>query len=245
MLVAAAIAVFLGATLQSATGFGFALVAAPVLFAVATPEEAVTTVIVLSTVTGVMLLAFDRNHAVILRRPVVGMLAGAVPGAIAGVFVLEAASKEALQVVVGVGVIAAAAMQARRAVRVDPHELAGAPAIGLLAGILTTTTSLNGPPLALWLQHAGVAAREFRATLAASFIGLNVIGLLALLALAGGEVGRGAGDVAILVVVAIAGQFAGREVFHRLDAERFRLIGIALAVISGAATLGIGLATLL
>ena len=39
--IAAGVAVLAGAALQSATGFGFALVAAPLLFAATEPEQAV------------------------------------------------------------------------------------------------------------------------------------------------------------------------------------------------------------
>ena len=46
----AALAVFVGAALQSATGFGFALVAAPVLFALLGPREAVTAGVLLGLV---------------------------------------------------------------------------------------------------------------------------------------------------------------------------------------------------
>ena len=39
--IAAGVAVLAGAALQSATGFGFALVSAPLVFAAAEPEQAV------------------------------------------------------------------------------------------------------------------------------------------------------------------------------------------------------------
>ena len=45
--IAAGVAVLAGAALQSATGFGFALVSAPLLFAAAEPEQAVGLLIVL------------------------------------------------------------------------------------------------------------------------------------------------------------------------------------------------------
>ena len=242
----AATAVFVGAALQSATGFGFALVAAPVLFAVVSPEEAVTTVIVLSTITGVMLLALDRNSSAVLRGPVARMLAGAVPGAIAGVFILEALRKDVLQVAVGIGVIGAALLQARARAEVRAQrEPEGAPAFGLLAGTLTTTTSLNGPPLVLWLQHAGVGRRELRATLAACFIGLNLLGAAAMLALGALEAPGNEARLAVLITATIAGQIAGREIFIRLDERRFRAVGIVLATVSGAVTLGIGAASVL
>lgn len=60
-LAAAALALFLGAALQSATGFGFALVSAPILFALLGPQEAVTAGILVALVlNGLTLLAGRR-----------------------------------------------------------------------------------------------------------------------------------------------------------------------------------------
>ena len=64
----AALAVFLGATLQSATGFGFALVAAPFLFALLGPREAVTAGVLLGLLLNGLTLATERRRPVVLGR---------------------------------------------------------------------------------------------------------------------------------------------------------------------------------
>ena len=48
---------------------------------------------------------------------------------------------------------------------------------GLAAGVLTTTISANGPPLALWLDAEGVRGREMRDTLQVLFAGFNLAGV--------------------------------------------------------------------
>ena len=62
MPLAAAAAVAAGAALQSATGFGFSLVAAPLLFAAVDPEEAVGLLIVLGSVVNLLTLASERRR---------------------------------------------------------------------------------------------------------------------------------------------------------------------------------------
>ena len=52
----AALAALLGAAVQSATGFGFALVLSPALFAVMEPTEAVTALLLLGAVLNVLVL---------------------------------------------------------------------------------------------------------------------------------------------------------------------------------------------
>ena len=56
LLIAATVAVAAGAVLQSATGFGFALVAAP-LFPALGPQEAIGTMLALACVGSVLILA--------------------------------------------------------------------------------------------------------------------------------------------------------------------------------------------
>ena len=57
----AAVAAFLGAFVQSTTGFGFALVLSPALFAVMDPVEAVMTLIVLGLALSLLVL-FERGR---------------------------------------------------------------------------------------------------------------------------------------------------------------------------------------
>lgn len=56
MPLVAAAAVAAGAALQSATGFGFSIVAAPIVFAVVDPQEAVGLLILLGSLVNVLTL---------------------------------------------------------------------------------------------------------------------------------------------------------------------------------------------
>ena len=104
---------FVGAFVQSATGFGFALVLRPALFAVMDPVEAVMALIVLGLALSVLVL-FERGRPEHVDwRALAPMLVAALPGLAVGAVALTRLSKEALQVVVGVAVVAAAAWQLR------------------------------------------------------------------------------------------------------------------------------------
>ena len=112
MIVLAGAAALLGALVQSATGFGFALVLSPALFAVLDPYEAVTTMLLLGPPLNLLVLADSRGLA--RWRVLAPMLAAAVPGLVLGALALELLSKSTLQVLVGAGVIGAAGWQLRR-----------------------------------------------------------------------------------------------------------------------------------
>lgn len=118
LAVAAAGAVMTGAALQSAVGFGFALVAAPLLYAAApSPEQAVGLMIVLGLEVNLLTLLAERRRPDPVWRDVVAVVAWSLPGALAGVAVLRALDAVALQVLVTIGVIAALAVNLRTAAR--------------------------------------------------------------------------------------------------------------------------------
>jgi uncharacterized protein len=243
----AAVAALAGASIQAATGFGFALVLSPALFAVLDPTEAVATLLALGLVLNVFVLIEDGGHA--NWRRITPMLLAALPGLLAGLLLLNALSKEALQIAVGLAVIGAAALQlsARRAANGRPHrpELPGVAGLtaGFLSGVLTTSISVSGPPIVLWLEAHGIGPSEFRASLAASFLALNLIGW-ALLIGAEGSPSVDAGVVLPLLGVVVAGYTLGTLAFRRLGSERFFGIALALVFCTGAASLVAGLAGL-
>src|SRR5437764_345951 len=53
--------------------------------------------------------------------------------------------------------------------------------IGFTTGVLTTSTGVNGPPVALWLSSRGLRAGAVRDSLGALFLGLGIIAALTLL----------------------------------------------------------------
>lgn len=232
-MVLAALAAFAGAAVQSASGLGFALVLSPALFAVMDPAEAVTAVLLLGTaLCGLVLVESHRVATHGLAR----LLVPAVPGLAVGVLVLAALSKESLQVGVGAAVIAAAGWQLRQraAVRIP------AAAAGFLSGVLTTSISVNGPPLALWLESERLPPARFRATLAAAFLLLDLAGVALIVAKEGSDT-VDLGMLGPLLACVLAGYALGALAFRRLDAERFSSVVLVLVICTGLASVVAGI----
>lgn len=229
----AALAALAGAAVQAATGFGFALVLSPALFAVLDPAEAVTALLLLGAVLSVLVLREGHEVSARLLAP---LLLAALPGLALGALLLSALSKEALQVSVGLAVIAAAVWQLR-------HPAAGrVPAIaaGLASGALTTSISINGPPLVLWLEGRGVGPAEFRATLAAAFLALDIAGA-ALLVSTEGSAAVDVGVLGPLCACVLGGYALGLVAFRRLDPDRFFSLVLVLVVCTGLASVLAGI----
>ena len=117
-LAAVVVSVLVGAVLQSATGFGFALVTAPVLFAVFTPGEALTLLALMAGTLSALVL-FSEGRDVDVHADVGPLVAWGVPGMAIGVLLLRAVDKPVLQVGVGAG------GRDGRAARGAPGRLAG------------------------------------------------------------------------------------------------------------------------
>lgn len=237
----AALATLVGSILQSATGFGVALVASPALFAAFEPNEAVTILFVLSATLNLLMLFAESRPRRIVPGRLVPLLGWALPGLAAGALILAALSKPTLQITVGLAVLGAVALQARaQAIRPEDaasHEPAWAtPAVGFTSGVLSTTTGTSGPPLVLWFHHLRLTPAEVRDTLAATFLGLNAFGALALAVFGDGLAVPGWAKLAALIALAVVGQVIGRGLFERLDAHRFRIIGLAVVAAAGVAS---------
>jgi uncharacterized membrane protein YfcA len=217
LLLATGVAVAAGAALQSATGFGFALLAAPLAFAALDPQEAIGLLLLLGIEIGVLTLATEGRRPAPFMRRCVTVLAWAVPAAVAGVAVLEALDAVTLQVAVSVGVAATLIARKLTADRPrGPEPRWAAPVTGLSAGALVTSTNTSGPPLLLYLVGRGDDAHRVRDTLTVCQLGLSVIGAVALALTGTSDAVPGAGLVAAFVPLVALSHLAGRPLFAHL-----------------------------
>ena len=214
MPLVAAAGVAVGAAIQSATGFGFSVVAAPLVFAVVEPEEAVGLLIVLGSLVNVLTLVSERRRPRPVVRECVVLLAFALPGAVAGVAVLRALEPVALQIAVSVGVVAT--LLARKLAQGRETPGWAGPIAGLAAGALTTSTTTAGPPLIVYLLGRRLEPVQVRDTMPVCFLGLSLVGVIALLVTGTTGAVPDGGLVALLVPVVVAGHLAGRPLFTAL-----------------------------
>ena len=232
--VAAAAGVLAGAVLQSAVGFGFALVCAPLLFAALGPRAAVGLENVLALLVNLVLFAGRRPqpHA----RTTALVLAWSAPGMLVGAVALVHVDARILQVALTVMVFVALGLRLRPARPHGPAPAWATPATGAVMGVLTTTISTAGPPLVLLLSGRGHEPARVRDTLAIIFMAQSVLGVAALVVTGAGR-WPGWTWVAVLVPLTIAGQLLGRGLFARLAERGYERALTATLVVS--ATVGL------
>jgi uncharacterized protein len=238
MAVVAGVGVAAGAALQSATGFGFSLIAAPLAFAVLEPAEAVGLLTLLGTEVNLLTLLGERRRPQPVWRESLLIVGGAVPGSIAGVAVLRALDPVTLQIAVSVGVVATLIARRLAAGRTTPGW--AAPIAGFTAGGLTTSTTTSGPPMLVYLLGRELTPAQLRDTMPVCFLGLSLVGALALLVTRTHGAVPDATLVAILVPVVVVSHVAGRPLFRMLErTESYERVVTVLLLVS----LVVGLAT--
>jgi uncharacterized membrane protein YfcA len=242
MIVLAAAAAVAGAGLQSVTGFGFALILGPPLVAALDPVAAVTLLLVLGVVLNLLVLAGDGRRPAVRWEDTVPMLLSALPGVAVGALLLREMSQPALELAVGITVLLGAGVTVHRRRRSRVVRRASSVPAGLVAGALTASTGVNGPPLVLWLHARGARPRELRDTLAVSFLALNLAGAAAIGLTTGAARALDVGALAVLAPSVVAGHALGRRLLARLDDTHLVHVTLMLVVAAGAAAVAAGIA---
>jgi uncharacterized membrane protein YfcA len=226
-------AVCAGATIQSAIGFGYALVAAPVLAAVFGPEVAAPTLGVTALIGSGLLLAAEGRRPEILRREAAGLVAWSIPGMAVGALVLAFAPGDVLRLVVAASVLAAVALHFLRThvVEREPATPLATAGVGAVSGAMSTSSGLNGPPMVLHLLGRA-SPTQTRDTLAAVFLATGVLSL-AIFALSGTF--EAAPPLLPLVAATAVGWAFGRRAVDRLRPHYERLSLVVLALGSAVA----------
>jgi uncharacterized membrane protein YfcA len=225
----AALALFLGASLQSATGFGFALVSAPILFALLGPREAVTAGVIVGILVSTLTLATEGRRPQVRAHDALALAAWSLPGIAIGILALHEVPEQPLSVLVALAVLLGLALRvrARRAAQTPRPRPWHVPVAGATSGALSTSTSLSGPPLVFCMLPRVSAPAQLRDTLAAIFIAESLIALPALL-LTGTFAAPPA--VGLLLLAGLAGQLLGCRAFGWLQGDRYeRAVLAALA----------------
>lgn len=232
-----AAALLVASTVGGITGFAASLVSTPMLLLIGYQVPEVVVVNLTATLVTRFGVLLRLRHQVDRGR-VTALGAGAVPGAVAGVVTVGYLDEQALRTGTGVVVIVLGLvlLLAGERLRFRPGP-SSTTAAGLLGGFLSTTTSLNGPPVALLLDRARLAPTAFVANFAGYFVVTNVVSLVLLGA-------RGLVPTAILwpalpvlVVAAVVGNRIGGLLTERVPTAVFAVLVKLLIVASGIATL--------
>lgn len=233
MLEAAIIAfivIFLGTVVQASIGFGLAIIAAPFLFALS-PDYVPGPITFVALVLSIMMTL--RHRQSISLKGLGAAVIGRVPGTLAGGVLLMWADARTLSLCIGLSVLLAVAVSLTR-LRITPTPWRMGIA-GFMSGLMGTSTSIGGPPLALLLQHE--AADAMLANMSAFFV-ISCLLSLAVQVPAGYMSWHHLALSLPLLPAALLGYWVAGRYAHRLPQHYIRTGSLALCSLSGiAATL--------
>ncbi|WP_047687635.1 sulfite exporter TauE/SafE family protein [Vibrio sp. ZOR0018] len=163
--------IFLGSFVQTAIGFGLAIVAAPLLFLISADYVPAPICIVALFIS--ILNALKHRSNIELGGLKMALI-GRVPGSIAGGILLVLVSTDVLALWLGLLVLFAVAVSLLP-YRIEPTPIKMGIA-GFFSGFFGTSSAIGGPPMALILQHQ--EANQLRGNLSAFFVFSSIISLI-------------------------------------------------------------------
>ena len=167
------LAVFGAATLQSATGIGFGIVAGPIMLMVLGSSDAIQISIILNILIAGYLMPSVRVHAdqELLKK----LLLGSVIGIPVGLYVFLSVEVVLLKILAGIAVtmtVFIVLRQSNRSTQVDTAApgKGNATPVGVLSGVMGGSLGMPGPIPAAWMVSTGYSKEAIRATVLMLFV---------------------------------------------------------------------------
>ncbi len=209
VLLLAALACFIGAYVQTAIGFGMAVVAAPILFyldPILVPGPLMMVLLAMCVTNG---WRFRKQLELNLLAPA---LLARIPGSAIGVLLLLLVSQQSLALLIAVTIMLGVLVRLTNIAL--PMTRTNMAIGGFLSGVMGTSTTIGGPPMVLVMHGADI--HRIRANLAGFFV---VSTLMSVTALAlGGQLSVSQLKLALpLVPAALLGSWIAAHTLHLIS----------------------------
>ena len=142
----------LSSFMQTATGFGYAIITAPLLALVLEPKETVMITILTGLIIRLMMMKTTQHDGSF--KAISPFIIASLLGAILGAYVIRIISGDLLKLFIGLLLLIFTTILWKNFYfPIKNHTFAKAIA-GWFSGFLATTTSINGPPIILYYLNA-------------------------------------------------------------------------------------------
>ena len=223
-LALALLTVFVASVVQTSSGIGLGMVAAPILFLI-DPLLVPGPILLLSILVS-LLAAMRERHAIDFRGLAVA-LGGRIPGTVLAGLTISLVPMSTFGLIFGLLVLLAVALSiVARKVSPTPGVLLPA---GFVSGYMGTITSIGAPPMALAYQHGSPAT--IRSTMAVYFVvgaGFSIATLAWFERFGQDEISASL----VFIPPLLAGFWMSNHVVRRLNSRRVRQILLTLCTIA-------------
>lgn len=215
------IIVLVAGFVQGVAGFGFSLMAVPIMTFFVGVKQAVPLCVLLGLITMVVLAVQLKGHLV--WRRLRHIYIGLVPGIAAGTFLLKKLPDNIVETFIGTFLLAYTlySLFFRTTLR-QLHPLWGS-AAGFLSGAISASVGGGGPPVVVYTSLSGWKRDEMKASLVVCFVGMTGM-TAAAHAMSGLTSGEVLGLFFLTAPAALAGLALGVWKYGRLYRDRYRRV---------------------
>lgn len=168
----------LSSFLQTSTGFGYAIITAPLLALVLEPKETIMLTMLTGLIIRLMMLKTTKNDG--SYKAISPLIIASIFGAIPGAYCMSIISNESLKIFIG-ALLFIFSFLLWKNYRLPIKNSAFTKTIaGFLSGFLATTTSINGPPIILYYLSTNEENNKntLRGNLTRYFLLINIASIL-------------------------------------------------------------------
>ncbi|MBT5186434.1 MAG: sulfite exporter TauE/SafE family protein [Kordiimonadaceae bacterium] len=230
------LATLIASTVQSATGFGFALMTVPAFLILRNSTDAIQIAIIISVVMSVVHWPKLKNMVPysILKWVIIG---GTI-GFPIGILIYKSLDLDAIKMAVAIFIILISLQNGwNLRAKSNPdekkdHHKGILSVVGLLSGILGSAMAMPGPILMLYLSRMALSKNEIRAAMISFFV-FAYSGALLLQILMVGVAKDTWLASAILTPAALIGVFVGHQISKKINEKLFKGLVLLILILTG------------
>jgi uncharacterized protein len=160
------------ALLQGLSGFGFSILAVPLITLFIAPKTAVPILMIYSIIINLVVL-YSARKSIDLKKIWILLLAGII-GLPFGAKLLVTLDGNILKIFIGIMILIFGTLLLFGFRKELKHEKIAMIPIGILSGLLSGSISISGPPIIIFLANKQLGKHSFRGNLALYFFLLNL-----------------------------------------------------------------------
>jgi len=160
------------ALLQGLSGFGFSILAVPLITLFIAPKTAVPILMIYSIIINIVVL-YSARKEIDLKKIWILLLAGII-GLPFGAKLLVTLDGNILKIFIGIMILIFGTLLLLGFRKELKHEKIAMIPIGIISGLLSGSISISGPPIIIFLANKQLGKHSFRGNLALYFFLLNL-----------------------------------------------------------------------
>lgn len=225
------ISILLASLVQGITGFGFALIAVPLLSLFIPELRNITPIIVIYSLLTNIIIVYKTRQFIDLKKILPLVIFGILATPL-GTYILLYVNVNTLKIIVGLIItITALAMLKNFKIKIINQNVSYG-VVGLLSGFLNGSTGLSGPPVVLFLTNQNTDKDVFRANLTFYGIATNIFAII--LFISEGIINTLVLNfTAIYLPALIIGVFSGIKISSKINETLFKALTIYLILFLG------------